>query len=169
MRLTNRMNCFGEESDSLCRDSSFLRDVDPGITLGKPEDGELLQPDLNGSVCELKRPSSKPGKWQKKKKKQIVGMLQVDQIFTAMLCEWVTVKALPRARGRAKPLPPRLLCFVKFAKHLMNEAVNCRADAEGIRHCRLLVFCRSNQFAMVCVAEMLRLHLPGGVGAGPWT
>lgn len=50
MRLTNRVNCLGEDSGSLYRDSSFLRNTDPGIRLGKPGDGEHLQPDWNGSV-----------------------------------------------------------------------------------------------------------------------
>jgi len=42
------------------------------------------------------------------------------------------VKALPRAAGKTRPWDPRLPCFVKVAKHLVNEAVNCRRWAVGL-------------------------------------
>lgn len=42
------------------------------------------------------------------------------------------VKALPRAAGRTKPWDSRLLCFVKVAKHLVNEAANCRRWEVGL-------------------------------------
>ena len=62
MRMTNRVICFGEDNDSLHRDSSFLRNMDTRICLGKPGDGEHLQPDWNGSVSGLARPSAKSRK-----------------------------------------------------------------------------------------------------------
>lgn len=63
MRLINRVNCFWEDSDSLYSDSSALRNMDPGICLGKPGGGQYLQPDWNVSVWGLATPSATLRKW----------------------------------------------------------------------------------------------------------
>lgn len=73
-----------------------------------------------------------PSGIHQKKRKQVAEECSEGTKTSQCPVSGLQVKALPRAAGRTKPWDSRLLCFVKVAKHLVNEAANCRRWEVGL-------------------------------------